>query len=290
MNQKQSVKASAAEEAPAAATSAETIAALVERAKRDQTPLLKAFVQNPDKTLENRSGPLGDFVRRGDLRALKALLLLHTIISSGDGDNGWSTTLPLGAWARALGTTETASPRSASTAATKILTRLRDRDLIDRSPAKSRKVTITLLRPDGSRDPYTRPGKDNADRFLRLDNRYWTESWHEKLDLPATAMLLVALHEKPGFSLPTERVPDWYGWSADTAERGLKTLQDNNLLLVEKRTKKAPLSPTGLTVENIYALNDPFGDPDNWKSLLLAGGGTRVGSPKKPATSETKNK
>ncbi len=62
------------------------------------------------------------------------------------------------------------------------------------------------------------------DRFFNLSHRFWTEDWHRQLDLPATAMLLVALCEPPGFELVTERVPDWYGWSGDTAERGLKTL------------------------------------------------------------------
>lgn len=99
---------------------------------------------------------------------------------------------------------------------------------------------------------------DNDDRFLKISNRYWTEGWHAQLDLPATAMLLVALHEKPGFAIATERMPEWYGWSADTAERGLRTLADLGLLTIEKRIKKAPLSPTGLTVENVYTLQGPF--------------------------------
>lgn len=119
-----------------------------------------------------------------------------------------------------------------------------DRKLIARERSgRARKITITLLRPDGTGDAYTRPGRDNSDRFLKLSNAYWTQGWYRKLDLPGTAMLLVALHEKPGFELVTERVPDWYGWSADTAERGLERLQDLGLITVAKRTKKAPLAP-----------------------------------------------
>jgi len=91
---------------------------------------------------------------------------------------------------------------------------------------RERKIRVTLLREDGSGQPYTRPGKGNTDRFLRLSHRFWLDGWYEKVDLPATAMLLVALHEKLNFELPTERVPDWYGWSADTAERGLATLEN----------------------------------------------------------------
>jgi hypothetical protein len=252
----------AADQDESAATEAETRATLLERSKRDAAPLLKAFVQNPDRTLARRNGPLSVFVQHADLRALKAFLFLHAIISSGEGANGWSTTLPLAAWARAFDTTKSAELRSASSAATKILSRLVDRKLISRGRVgRARKITVTLLRPDGSGAAYTRPGKGNDDRFLKLSNAYWTEGWHEKLDLPATAMLLVALHEKDGFELVTERVPDWYGWSADTAERGLKTLEAHGLIRVDKRYKKTPLSPSGRTLVNIYTLIGPFAHP-----------------------------
>lgn len=72
-------------------------------------------------------------------------------------------------------------------------------------------------------------------------------------------MLLVARHEKNNFELPAERVPQWYGWSADTAERGLATLEQLGLLTHITRLKKAPLSPTGLTSVNRYLLHEPFG-------------------------------
>jgi hypothetical protein len=100
---------------------------LLTRSNRDSAPIYKGFVQNPDKRLTDRSAPLSEFVRNGDLRGLRALLFLHAMISSGKGDNGWSTTLPLAVWARVFDTTKTADNRSASTAATKVLTRLVDR-------------------------------------------------------------------------------------------------------------------------------------------------------------------
>lgn len=117
---------------------------------------------------------------------------------------------------------------------------------------------MTLLRPDGTGLEYTRPGRGNSDRFLKLDHAYWTAGYSNTLDLPALAMLLVALHEKPAFVLPTARMPDWYGWSADTAERGIRRLVSLELLEVSKRLRKAPLSPTGLTQSNVYRLAAPF--------------------------------
>lgn len=242
-----------------AATEAETRAALLDRSKRDFAPVNKLFVQAAPGSA-SRHGPLASFVHNRDLRGLHAYLLLLGIISSGDSQDGWSTTLPIGVWARAFGTTRDAGPASAATAVSKVLTRLENRKLIQRQRhGRERKIRITLLREDGTGQPYTRPGKGNPDRFLRFPHAFWRDGWHERLDLPATAMLLVALHEKNAFELPSERVPDWYGWSADTAERGLATLEQFGLLTHTIRLKKAPLSPTGLTKINRYLLHAPFG-------------------------------
>lgn len=237
----------------------ETRTALVERSGRSAAPLLKDFVQNPDRRLKVRSGPLSVFVRNGDLRGLRAFLLLHAIISSGGKDHDWSTSLPVGAWARAFDTTVNAEDASARAAVSKTLRRLEGRKLITRSRAgKKRLVKVTILRPDGEGGPYTRPGNDNADRFLKLDNKFWTERWYDKLDMPGTAMLLVALHEKPGFEVPAEKFPEWYGWSADTAERGFGKLADLGLLHIDKKKRKSALSDTGITDVNVYTLTGAF--------------------------------
>jgi hypothetical protein len=241
------------------ATEDETRTALLDRSKRDFAPVNKLFVQAAPGSA-SRPGPLATFVHNRDLRGLHAYLLLLGITSNGDSPDGWSTTLPIGVWARAFGTTRDATQASATSAVSKVLARLEQRKLIDRQRhGRERKIRITLLREDGSGQPYTRPGKGNPDRFLRLPHAFWREGWHDRLDLPATAMLLVALHEKNNFELPAERVPEWYGWSADTAERGLTTLEQLGLLTHITRLKKAPLSPTGLTRVNRYLLHDPFG-------------------------------
>ncbi len=232
---------------------------LLERSKRAFAPIHNSFVQNPDRSLTDRQAPLAQFVRNGDLRGLHALLFLHAIISSGE--NGWSATLPLAVWARALGTTENAELPSASTAASKIMRRLVERGLIIRTHERGRQVTLTLLRPDGSREPYQRPAGTGGERYLKLDHAFWTEGWHERLDLPATAMLLVSLHEKPAFTLPTEHMKAWYGFSPDTAERGFTTLEEQGLLACRQKIRKAPLSPTGATTVNVYTLLPPFGPP-----------------------------
>ncbi|OAH43495.1 hypothetical protein AYJ66_04355 [Dietzia cinnamea] len=246
----------AADDAPA--TSADTRLALLNRSHRQDTPLPNCFVQNPDRKLQDRTAPLATFIRNKDLRALQAYLLITAVTSSDAGGEGWSTTLPLTVWARAFGTTDTARPQAASTAASKILGRLQSRRLIMKQRSgTSRGVRVTLLSADGSGEAYRRP----TSHFLKLPHAYWLDEWHQKLDLPATAMLLVFLHERPGCELPTEHMRRWYGFSPDTAERGIKILRDHKLLIVDQRLKKAPLAPTGITRVNRYFLRPPFGTP-----------------------------
>lgn len=282
-----------------AANEAETRDHLLSRAKRPFGVVLKDFVQvpaaKPYDPAQPRGAVLSTFVQRGDLRGLQSYLFLCAIISNGDGDNGWSTTLPLAVWARVFGTTGTADPRSASASASKILTRLADRKLIERKrQGRERKITVTLLHPDGSGNPFTRESDSGTVHpYLKLSNAFWTEGWYEKLDLPATAMLLVALQENPaGFRLPTARMKLWYGWSPDTAERGLKTLVDLGLIDKTYVLEKAPLSPTGLTRTNVYKVLPPFrrSDPDKKprrRRGAKASGST--GTPRAPKKATTKS-
>lgn len=232
---------------------------LIARAGRPFAPVPNIFIQTPGKG-GSKPGPLAKFVTNKDKRGLLAFLFLHTIISNGDRDDGWSTTLDLRVWARALDTTEHAELASASSAATKILSRLVKRNLITRRRSgRQRAVTVTLLKGDGTTDKYERPsGKTQEDRFLRLNNEFWHDDWNHKLDLPAIAMLLVALKEKPTFSLATDHTAGWYGWSPDTAAKGFKQLRDTGLLEVTQEKYANPLSPIGVSTKNIYRLLPPF--------------------------------
>ncbi|TFV52494.1 hypothetical protein [Blastococcus sp. TF02A-35] len=231
---------------------------LLQRARRESTPIRQDFVQAP-RGGASRHGPLAAFVTGRDLRGLLAYLLAVGIISNGDRDDGWSTSLPIATWARALGLTRNATPASAATGVSKVFARLVDRKLIEKTRhGRERQIRVTLLREDGSGDPYVRPKGDTGNKFLQLPHAFWNEGWHEKLDLPATAMLLVALHAKPVFPMPTEHMPQWYGWSADTAERGLKTLQDVGLLTKSSRWVKDAVSPIGAKNLTEYRLTGSF--------------------------------
>ncbi len=250
------------------ATEAETRAALLTNAKRSFVPIRKAFVQVPRSLATDpnrRAGPLSDFVARKDRRGLDAhLIILAATSSGGESGDDWTTTHPIMVWARAFGTTRNAERASAATAVSKVLHRLEERRLIERSRSgRERKIKVRLLREDGSGQAYTRPaGNEAGERFLRLDHAYWEQDWQSRLTLPGLAMLLVALCEKQGFTLPTERMPAWYGWSPDTAERGFAELEDVGLLHKVKYRRKEPLSTNGYGMVNKYFLLPPFGTAD----------------------------
>lgn len=125
------------------ATEDETRAALLDRSKRAFAPVNKLFVQAAPGSA-SRHGPLATFVRNRDLRGLHAYLLLLGVTSSGDSQDGWSTTLAIGAWARAFGTTRDATPASAASAVSKVLTRLEQRNLITRQRhGRERKIRFS---------------------------------------------------------------------------------------------------------------------------------------------------
>lgn len=232
-----------------------TVEAILENANRPFVPISKSFIQQPRGSKE-RSSVLSQFVTNGDIRGLKAYLLIAASASSPDTDNEWYTSLPLQTWARAFGCSETAgSVATAKAAATRILLRLQQRGLIEKSRCgKERKIKIKLLAQDGSGEEYQRP----ASRYIRLSHDFWKSRFDEDISLPALAMFLVVLGERTPCELPTEHMPEWYGWSADTAERGLRELQRIGLIRKEQHLKEAPLSPTGITVVNDYYVCQPF--------------------------------
>ncbi|MFE3580003.1 hypothetical protein [Streptomyces vinaceus] len=240
-----------------AAGVAETQKFLLDRkaTHRSHVPVRRDFVQLPPRA-ESRHSLLAQFVQGRDARGLKAYLFIIAITSS-DLD-GWSTTLNSSVWARAIGATATAEPTGARAAVNKIFDRLQKRRLINygRVPG-THDIRVTLLREDGRGGEYTRPGRENRDPYLKISRDLWDSRAIDDLGLPGLAMLLVLSCERPGFELPPERTPDWYGWSADTTERGFKELARKGFIEVKKTFKSAPTSPRGYTHSNRYTLLPP---------------------------------
>lgn len=243
---------------PPPVTRRSTVTALADRARRGFVPVRRTFVQKTASAktrADGRSGPLATFVRTGDDRGLDALLLVLTAASR----DPWNVSLAADVWARALGISVT----KPSAAMSKVWRRLEDRKLITRSRS-GRMADVTPLREDGSGADYTRPdGKKVEDRFLKLDHAYWTDGWHETLTLPGKAMLLLALGEKPGFELPYERAPEWYGLSADSVHRGFNDLLRHGLISYDREYRSEPLSAIGYVEIRKWWVRAPFSGPDS---------------------------
>jgi hypothetical protein len=104
---------------------------------------------------------------------------------------------------------------------------------------------------------------------------------HNRLSLPAKAVLLIARSLQDDFILPTEKGKDWYGLSRDTMRKGLRDLRLYGLLSMSERSKAAPLSALGFTMERRYRLHPPLARDDAPRSPPRAVRKTRPRKAKK---------
>lgn len=230
-----------------------TIRLLLERSKRPNrtVPIRRQFLQQGSSGAP-APGPLRSLVRRSQPRALDLYLLVSAVTSNGDfAVTEWATT-----WARSIGNHD---ERSGTIAVSRAWKALRDLKLIERKRGEAGKSVITKLREDGSGAPYTPPG-GSGDPYFQLPFEFWDHGLHESLSLPGKAMLLITLSlRKERFALPQDRMPTWYGISADTAGRGLRELQEKGVLAhVDDEWFETLSTRTGWASRPVYQLLGAF--------------------------------
>jgi hypothetical protein len=246
---------------PPAASTKDTLAWFLETSKRHgHVPIHKVFVQQ-GRRKETRPGPLASFVSAGRERALDLYLLL-LLRTAGEGKQ---IALPSRVWSRAI---NLGSSGTAANAVSKQWSWLAQQKLIARS-RRGRLSEITVLHEDGSGEEY------GSGVYLRLPFGYWEENWCGRLTMPEKATLLIALSLADDFYLPQEKASSWYGISADTLGRGLRSLKKHGLLNERVLAKSAPGAPEGYTQDHHYTLCPPFGPVG--KSSKSAVGGVEVG-------------
>lgn len=219
-------------------------------------PIRKTFVQQ-GRNKNTRPGPVAEFLTSRDPRGLDAYLLIHALASTPP----WTCKYPSGFWVRNLGL---AGPgeltlealNQARPAVSKIMKRLVERKLISRTREK-RWATLTLRCEDGSGRPYQRP-RDTDEQWFTLPHAYWLDGYHRTLSLAAKVMLLIALERPDDFWMPQERVPGWYGISADSADRGLRELRNAGLLQHKQIWVEDARSDIGWTQRWTYRLVGAF--------------------------------
>lgn len=211
--------------------------------RRKVTPIRRSFLQDP--TGEGGEAPLCWFVGERRPQALDQLMLLHCTASA----EPWDVAMPAMAWARALDMRQT--PASETTVS-KNWSWLEGKKLVH-SERHHRMRKVYMSKEDGSGDAYSRP-RGEPRGFFGFPLAYFTGRWHKELSLAGKAVLLIALAQKPTFTLVTERAAGWYGVSADTLQRGLQDLRDHGLLETWAVAHKTPRARLGLTTINHHRL------------------------------------
>lgn len=202
-------------------------------------PIRQVFVQQGPQR-DPAPGPLSQMLRAHDERSLD-LFMIHRAVASAD---PWDVTRDARVWERVLSLTGDAD--DGATAVSKAWRRLDEQHGLVLRERGGRLAKITALREDGLGWAYTYPNGS------KRDERYF------KLPFRAKAMLLVSLSLPAGFVLPTQRVPGWYGISADSTDRSLRELDKAVLLRREIKVKKAPKAPLGIAREYHHTLLAPF--------------------------------
>jgi len=229
---------------------------LLGSAKRDFVPVRKAFCQQRARQGTPLAGPLASIVNRGVRSELDQYLLLHARAAGRpDGEEmNFDVGLSARVWARLLGLSEGESGRRVVGRNWAALERLQ----LIKTRRVGRQIMVTLLREDGSGEPYA-PAKTQSDQYLKVPYAFWLEGHAGKLKLPGLALAVIARSLADWFPLPFTRGPAWYGIGASTVERGLRELRRADLLSATLTWRRTALSDTGWTQEMRYRLQPPLG-------------------------------
>jgi len=210
---------------PATPPRTEVLGTVLRSARRDGVPIRKSFVQQGRGRANTKPGPLAGLVRRGDVRALDAYLLLHAAASAAP----WDCTWPSDTWVHLLDLTRSTTGGSTKAAVSKVFARLSKTHNLVEVARVGRRSSVVLLREDGTGAPYSRP-VTKEDPWFTLPHSYFLKGYDTSLSLSAKAMLLVTLHLKDGAWLPSEYSREWFGISPTTARAGLAELIEQGLV------------------------------------------------------------
>lgn len=258
---------------------ADARAALLRAAKRGYVPLRKEFVQRRagsapmDGRPSARASVLYDVVNTRNQRAFDLFLLLHAFQPILGG-----TPLPLATWANVL---SVKSPVDATSVSRAIGT-LEGLGLVVRED-NSRTPVLRLLREDGSKEPWQKPGAvaEEGPGYFAIPHAYWDLGLSEALTMPGKAMFLIMLAETqnprtPAFAMAVERAREWYGISERTAERGYNELNAAKVLKVKVQKIADPRHPAGRREVYWRALHSPFDTPSRVRMQRAATKATRA--------------
>lgn len=231
----------------------ELVRSMLAKTRRRGTPIRQIFVQVPTTAQRaNRGSLLASFRSAAHL---DAFLFIHALASAKE---PYEAVYPAASWARALGLDENTGSgdqdiKTAKTQWSKNVSKLVSLNLIDRQRAGS-KARWVLLDESGDGTDYVRPRSVRDGHWLVLPETYWLDDHYRTLSLPAKVMLLISLSSKPEFTLPLERVKDWYGISRSTAQRGFSELLNVGIITYRQNWRIDPSNPRQWSEERHYRL------------------------------------
>ncbi len=219
---------------------------------RGAVPVRRAFLQKPPGTKGPRDAAMARLAR--DSSALDAYLLIHALASSSE---PYVAHYPAATWTQLARLDEAATFDAAKSRWSKVVSKLVTLKLVERE-RKGNDVQYRLLHEAADGAEYTRPRKGADGHWLRLPYSYWLDGFDASLSHPEKLMLLIALDQQENFVLPLNQSSKWYGLSEATARRGLRGLEDKELLRAWSSFVPSPRSPTGWMQEFTYTLLGPF--------------------------------
>lgn len=225
---------------------------ILDGTNRAFVPIRRTFLQLPKGTIGPRGSTLAYLARNSF--ALDAYLFIHALASS---SAPHVARYPAATWVQLVRLDETATFEAAKARWSKVVTKLTALRLIERE-RKGNEMIYRLLDEEGTGGPYTRPKKAEEGHWLRLPHSYWLSDFDHSLTHPEKLMLLIALDQVEDFRLPLDQSHNWYGISEATARRGLRGLEERELLTKTSSYVPAPRSPTGWIEEFRYTLRGPF--------------------------------
>lgn len=225
---------------------------MLEGTRRGIVPVRRAFLQLPKGTAGPRGAQLARLAR--DSSALDAYLLIHALASSSE---PYLATYPAATWVQLLRLDEGATFSAAKSRWSKVVTKLTSHSLIKRERSGN-DMQYFLLHESGDGSAYTRPKATADGNWFRLPYSYWLDGFDVALTHPEKLMLLIALDQPDDFSLPLNQTGSWYGVSESTARRGLRGLEERELLTKTSSFVPSPRSPSGWAEQFRYTMQGPF--------------------------------
>ena len=226
-----------------------TAADFVARAGPHATPLRKTFIRGE----RHDAPPLSLMLKGGGGTRLKLFL---SILLMCRGYDIHDTDIAANKWAELL---DLPNPRSkGARRISDALEWLELKKFVALERRRGAPHVITILKEDGSGDPYVRPGGNN-EYYVGLPIKLWSNGWIAVLSPPAVASLLILMDQKWMSDSPN---PVWlsqtlraglYGVSEDTLYRGMTELDRWTIITKDLRWHGGPLQVRRR--RNMYTLN-----------------------------------